>query len=74
MMPTPRDRQRVLQRERFWLLKVPSTVTDSSHFLQGELISFGGVAFMDRVERCFAAVTAIGFFVTVEGMILLQTI
>jgi hypothetical protein len=31
-------------------------------------------AFMDSVERCFAAVTAIGFIVTVVGMILLQTI
>ena len=28
---------------------------------------------MDSVERCFAAVTAISFFVTVVGMILLQT-
>ncbi|SFK10495.1 hypothetical protein SAMN05216525_1536 [Bradyrhizobium sp. Gha] len=29
---------------------------------------------MDNVERCFAAVTAIGFVVTVVGMILLQAI
>jgi len=29
---------------------------------------------MDSVERCFAAVTVIGFFVTVVGVILLQTI
>ena len=35
---------------------------------------FGRGAFMDSVERCFAAVTAIGFFVTVVGVILLQTI
>jgi hypothetical protein len=38
------------------------------------LIFLAGVAFMDSVERCFAAVTAIGFFVTVVGVILLQTI
>lgn len=29
---------------------------------------------MDSVERCFAAVTTIGFVVTVVGMMLLQTI
>ncbi|MDA9434683.1 hypothetical protein XH88_23315 [Bradyrhizobium sp. CCBAU 51627] len=51
-----------------------------SNFLAGyervklNYIFLVGVAFMDSVERCFAAVTAIGFFVTVVGMILLQTI
>lgn len=74
MIRTSRHRRRVWRRERFWLLKVPSTVTASSHFLRDEFVSFGGGAFMDSVERCFAAVTAIGFIVTVVGMILLQTI
>jgi len=44
------------------------------HYEKAELIFLAGVAFMDSVERCFAAVTAIGFFVTIVGMILLQTI
>ncbi|MDA9405885.1 hypothetical protein XH80_03645 [Bradyrhizobium sp. CCBAU 45384] len=42
------------------------------HYEKAELVFLAGVAFMDSVERCFAAVTAIGFFVTVVGMILLQ--
>lgn len=63
------------RRERFWLLKVPSMVTASSHFFcETNLFLLAGGAFMDSVERCFAAVTAIGFIVTVVGMILLQTI
>lgn len=40
-MRTSRHRRRVWRRERFWLLKVPSTVTASSRFLRDELISFG---------------------------------
>lgn len=44
------------------------------HYEKAELVFLAGLSFMDSVERCFAAVTAIGFFVTVVGMILLQTI
>lgn len=44
------------------------------HYEKAELVLLAGLSFMDSVERCFAAATAIGLFVTVVGMILLQTI
>lgn len=70
---TPRDRRRVWPRESFRLLKVPLDGDSQLSLFARQTYSFR-VGFMHSVERWFAAVTAIGFIVTVAGMILLQTI